>query len=187
MSNKIKFERLDDYFHAYYVEGLHDRLVKYKDSLVKEFMDNYKEFFKERKVNVTCEIKEFNDEFMPLMYYIVENYYEADEAWKHTTFGTYLQDNKRQINQFHTHWSQTTLSSVMYIDPLEKDEGGELELWFPPAPAWKFQPEKDYIYFFPSWVLHRPVEQKVDKKRICMNWGYQCNKRPIHKISADRW
>ena len=48
-------------------------------------------------------------------------------------------------------------------------------------------PEPDYIYFFPSWVLHRPLPQNTDKDRICINWGIESSKRPIHKITGDRW
>ena len=187
MSEKIKFIDFGTYFHGYQVEGLHDRLKKHKKDLIKEFKEEYKDWWKIGSTNVSCNIKEFNDEFAPLMYYIVKEYYLVDETWLNIPFGTYIQNKDRQVNHLHTHWHQTTISSVMYIDPLEPGEGGELEIWTPPDDPVHWTPQKDYVYFFPSWLLHRPLPQKVDKTRLCLNWGYNCSKRPIHKLTGYRW
>ena len=48
-------------------------------------------------------------------------------------------------------------------------------------------PEKDVIYTFPSWLNHKPLPQTTDTPRYSINWGYNCNLRPIHKLTGDRW
>lgn len=185
-NSKIQFSWVHKYVHSYHVEGLHDRLSKYKSELTKEFLEKYKELAVLGINNVTTRIKEFEDEFAPLLYHIVNKYYLVDEAYNHISFGTYIQDKDRQMNYFHHHWEQTTMSSTMYIDPLKSDEGGGLQFRIGEEII-NVLPEKDYIYFFPSWLQHRPAPQTVKSPRICMNWGYNCNLRPIHKISGDRW
>jgi hypothetical protein len=183
----ITFDSYHPYLHAYHIKGLHDRLLKYKSELIKEYLENYKELFALGINNVTTRIQEFEDEFAPLLYHIVNKFYVVDENWIHTSFGTYMQDKDRQMNVLHNHWEQTTLSSVMYIDPLDPEEGGGVEFSIPPEDPLELNPKKDYIYFFPSWVSHRPLEQKTKTPRICINWGYNCSLRPIHKLTGQRW
>jgi hypothetical protein len=66
-------------------------------------------------------------------------------------------------------------------------EGGGIEFFFHQNHLITILPEPNHIYFFPSWVLHRPLPQNTDKDRICINWGVESSKRPIHKLTGDRW
>jgi hypothetical protein len=85
------------------------------------------------------------------------------------------------------HYTTSTIASTTYINPLEKDEGGGIEFFFHQNHLITILPEPNHIYFFPSWVLHRPLPQNTDKDRICINWGVESSKRPIHKLTGDRW
>jgi hypothetical protein len=88
---------------------------------------------------------------------------------------------------FHNHYEFGSITATLYLDPPKEEEGGGLELFFHEHEKVIVNPRKDYIYFVPSWVLHRPLPQTTNKIRHCLNWGYECSKRPIHKLTRDRW
>ena len=75
----------------------------------------------------------------------------------------------------------------MYLNPPLPNEGGGLEFYFHDDGREIIYPNKDEIYFFPSWVLHKPLPQTSNKVRYCLNWGYDCSNRPIHKLTNTRW
>ena len=99
----------------------------------------------------------------------------------------YYQDKETFQSVFHNHYDDLTLTATTYIDPLDSDEGGEIQFYSHQHNIISISPEIDCIYFFPGWLLHRPLPQNTNKKRICINWGVDCNNRPIHKLTGDRW
>lgn len=182
----INFIKGTDYLHIYYVPGLNDKLKVYKDVLIKEFFER-RENKQEVNANIITSNLDFQNECEKDFYKIVEEYYLVDSNWNFQNFGIYVQTKENFRDVFHHHQRQSTIIATTYIDPFEEEEGGELELWNVHEDPIKIVPLKDHIYFFPAWLPHRPLPHKVDKTRVCLNWGYNCAKRPIHKITGDRW
>lgn len=181
------FQQIQTYLHAYYVPNLHNELSKYKEKLLKEFEEWYegKRAFKEN--NYMTRNREFQLKFEKYFYDIIDKYYIVDDTWQIQSFGIYVQDDKEFVDDLHIHQQQATITATTYIDPCEPEEGGQLELWNIMTSPITISPQKDYIYFFPSWLPHRPLQQTRKSPRICLNWGYDCLNRPIHRLTGDRW
>ena len=73
--------------------------------------------------------------------------------------------------------NKNTLSSTMYLNPPNPGEGGELSFMYSEVDIFNLLPQKDTIYFFPSWVMHKPLPQSKSEIRHCLNWGYNCSKK----------
>jgi hypothetical protein len=82
-----------------------------------------------------------------------------------------------------------TICGVMYLD-LPRI-GGEIEFIEYPDRGEnnpiKIKPQEDKIYLFPSWLYHRPLPHISPITRICINFGYVSNSRPILKNYGIRW
>ena len=187
--NDIKFKWFSDYMHMYYVPNLHDDIVKFKDKILDEFGQHNPLNIEEGKIVINCPIqnKEINNYFQNLFHKILHQYYSVGEAWRGSTIGAYSQNDKSGTSEFHTHIKANLITGLTYIDPPNKNEGGELEIWDFPYNPIKITPEKNIVYFFPSWLVHRPLPQKSSLTRISINWGYDSYTRPIHKMTGDRW
>lgn len=182
----IRFSRLDKYIHTYYIEGLNDILSKQSEFLINE-VRGFDEGWDKKSLNFHTENKVINQDLVSLLYKIVENNYLIDIPWRHSDPGIYWQNKETYQSLYHNHYTTSTIASTTYINPLEKDEGGGIEFFFHQNHLITILPEPNHIYFFPSWVLHRPLPQNTDKDRICINWGVESSKRPIHKLTGDRW
>ena len=186
---KIEFFKIGDYIHQYYVEGLHDRLQSFQPLLDKTFDDGIKNpILSQGRANFDIIDKEFHNVFDEIFYFIINKFYLVDKNWSNMRFGVYKQDKNHHQHIYHTHITQTTLTAVTYLNPPNTiKEGGGLDLILPPELPQIINVKKDFIYFFPSWLLHRPVPQTISTPRYSINWGYNCSKRPIHKLTGERW
>jgi len=185
--NNIKFIKLHNYIHSYEVEGLDKFLSLYE----KEFDLTYSNFESRRNVGKTFNEYILNPNItIPLnnlLLSIIDRFYIVDEAWENKDFMLYSQTDKDNKPIFHNHYNVFSIASTMYLNAPNKEEGGGLEFFFNEGDKPIIQPRKDVIFFFPAWSLHRPLAHKGEKIRHCINWGYECSKRPIHKLTGDKW
>jgi len=104
----------------------------------------------------------------------------------------YVQNNKETLNDWHNHIITSTLSATCYLDTPK--EGGELVFIDPLILSeniedtyFKIKPEENKLYVFPSWIMHKPLPQKDEKYRVCINLEWYCKQRPISKTSYKVW
>jgi len=187
--NKITFTQYNSYIHIYHVEGLNNMLSSQKDYIVNEFniLSKIGGGFPKFQYNFRTQNKVINKNLTSLFKKIINTYYLIDISLKYIHPMIYYQDKEKFKSIFHNHYNDLTLAATTYIDPLNKGEGGELQFYAHENEIISISPEIDCIYFFPGWMLHRPLPQNTNKKRICINWGVDCNNRPIHKLTGDRW
>lgn len=183
----VKFERFNQYIHGYHVEGLHDKISKFKEEILKDYWKDKEELFKMDSYNTPLRNWELRTNLNKLCFNIVRHYYSVDEGWSNSNFGIYVQTKDSYKNLFHHHYNSCTITCTFYIDPPKHEEAGALELMMDNAKAFSLQPEKDFIYLFPAWISHRPTPHTSDIERVCFNWGYDCLQRPVHKLIGDRW
>ena len=134
--------------------------------------------------------RDFYDDLRPVFYGILDHYYVLSETWEDKVVGIYVQDPKHSRPIRHNHSKDGVLTATFYIDPIEnEEEGGGLEFYLGSGEhdSFTIYPKKDVIYIFPAWALHSPLPQTREQPRICLNWGYDCAQRPIHKLTGDRW
>jgi len=179
-----QFILISDYFHAYEIPGLHDDLLKYKEEMINKYNSTP---LSPNTFNMYFDNVEFDMKYQTLFINITHKYYVVDNNWNKNGFGIYLQDNKINTSAFHTHIDKNTITAVTYIDPPIANEGGGLEIFDPQRGFVVIQPVKDRIYFFPSWMIHRPIAQSSNIPRISINWGYRCSLRPVHKLTGNIW
>ena len=188
IDTQVKFWRKDDYIHQYYVEGIHDKL---QECLPIDYLE--KEYNQQKEGMNFNNIANFKIDLNRVMWLdnicrsIIQRYYLVDKYFQQIYFMAYYQSSSDNRSIWHSHIDVSTILATIYINPTKEGEGGELELFHPFEGPMKIQPEKDQIYVFPSWMLHRPLPQTREEPRICLNWGYVSSMRPIHKLTADRW
>jgi len=192
LNQPIQFRQISDAFHEYHIPNLHDNVIKYKDRIIKESRpvknsDEYNPNPPDHQVVNRLISQDIDDEFQKIFHTILNQFYIVGPSWSHFVCGVYIQNNKDGVYEYHSHVKQNSLTGLFYIDPPKQDEGGELEIWDLPDAPLKIQPEKDSVYFFPSWLVHRPLPQTSPTTRISINWGYVCDNRPVHRLTGDRW
>jgi len=184
----VTFHKFNDYLHTYYVPGLHDSLIPYKGKVMEVFEESHPRKTKSPDANISFIDNEFNDIYQTLLYGIVNKYYIVDNTWEGCAFAIYSQNNEDSINDLHCHINNHSLVCTFYIDPPNSNEGGELEIWDNEIQKFKsIKISKDYIYFFPGWLLHRPLPQTSTIPRVCFNWGYRSSLKPLHRLTGDIW
>jgi hypothetical protein len=129
---------------------------------------------------------EFNDRIKEL----IEKYYIVEPTKYDISFNLYVQNKEKSVNYWHNHiHSPMTICGVMYLDVPK--EGGEIQFMHYPDYGEKnpliVKPKEDKIYIFPSWLYHKPMPQKSNIERICINFGYISNSRPIVKNWGILW
>lgn len=189
---KIGFIQLNSYLHAYCIPGLHSFLERYEDFFMLTYQRGIEKAQENSSANVILDIdskisKKLNDILQKIAY----KYYNIIPTLStFGGFGVYVQDNKDNVSVFHNHIHQTSMTATLYLNPIiDKNGGGELEFFRLPLSDEKtiLIPEKDWVYFFPSWVYHRPLPQISKRPRICLNWGIETENRIIHKLTRDKW
>jgi len=119
---------------------------------------------------------------------IITNYYAGPHAVD-SRINLYIQDNtvNEKRLRFHNHMdSPGNLSLVFYMNIPE--ENGEISFkFFPYEEDFKIKPKLNKVYVFPSWVYHKPNKHEDNINRLCFNWIYPGNIRPIHKILGNLW
>ena len=184
--NNIEFLHIDQYIHAYRVKGLHDFLLQKKNEFDKLWL-NFKNKPNREVYNEVISDPNINKVLQPLLLKITHEYYMVDSKFRDFSLSLYSQTSDEYNSVYHNHYDSSTLTCTIYLNPPNQGEGGELSFLFTENDVFEILPEKDTIYFFPSWVMHKPLPQTSKEVRHCLNWGYNCSKRPIHKLTGDRW
>jgi len=182
----IKFSRFHRYIHIYHLEGLNNWLQSEKNLLIKESKNDK---ISGEVVNYRTTSELINHGFNSLLTDIALQYYHvgSNVDWSEVAPMVYYQTKEEGVNKFHHHYFSSTITATTYIDPMDKEHGGGLELFLHDTFRPIIYPEPDCIYFFPSWVLHKPLPHFIDTPRLCINWGLDCLLRPIHKLTGDKW
>ena len=186
--NNISFKQINTFIHVYHIPYLHDYLLSFKEYFIFEFKK-----FKE----VTENLGDYDgnnlilseEKIYKIFETIINKHYIVDSNWEvGKNIGIYLQIQtpKSNKNTYHNH-TPSAIAATTYINPPLENEGGELQLYLHEHQQVKLSLEKDCLYFFPGWMMHRPLPQNTTKERICINWSYDSSKRPIHKLTGDRW
>lgn len=173
--------------HLHEVDFIYsDKIKEYESYIFRE----YEEFLKKdlRGNDFFINNRELSDWFNQKLNKIVKKYYHVSSPF-HDNLGlrAYIQTNTPTNSFFHSHIHQPgVICGVMYYN-IPK-EGGEFEIFDSPhEPPFKIKPKLNKVYFFPNWLYHRPTPQKDDISRICLNWIYNSNVRPISKNLGEKW
>ena len=190
MVDNIEFKIFSKLVHTYKVPGLNDRLIKYKDELVKEG-ENYQND-KNESLNFLLKNNILSENLFNTFSQIAHKYYNIDNTYDPRKIINVYYQTKKQTNNFFHHHCEASIVGTTYIDPHLIEEGGELEFLekfvnVDTPIQYKIKPEKDYIYMFPGWLLHQPLPHASNFPRICFNWVHIGSKRPVNKISGDIW
>lgn len=175
-------------FEVYF--PFHDEVKSlYKDKMVDTYNNEIEEYEKNGGHNVPFREKEFidfiSDKYKTALGGIFE--YEKQEEIRCEPW-LYVQTVKKSTNYWHNHiHAGTSITSTFYLDPPEKSgEGGEIELFVMPQfsgntenTTVKYLPKRDHIYFFPSWLMHKPLRHNTDTTRVCVNTDFYTEKKPI--------
>ena len=181
------FHQIQEWLHAYYVEGLNDMLSPLTPSLINEFKEEEIDF-KTKPNNFPIKEPVIYEKLVPMFFSIVDYFYLVDKnPWLINDPMLYYQDNENFASVFHQHYDLSQITAVTYIDPPKKEDGGGIEFFYHDNMKVTLHPLPNYIYYFPSWLLHRPLPQTTSKPRLCINWCYEGSTRPIHKKTGDRW
>ena len=185
MKYSIQFYKHSAYLHLYHVKGLHQDLL---ERFPIDFHEEGKETIKNIDAVANYPIDPHKGKFVSdIIDFIIEEYYVIDKKFDNIACGGYYQTDKEYTSQFHNHIMNSTITGTAYINPTKPGEGGELEMIFPNYQKIKYQPQEDIISLFPSWMLHRPLPQTRKEPRICLNYCFNSVKRPIHKMTGDKW
>lgn len=95
----------------------------------------------------------------------------------------YCQNDTYSSPFSHCHIETSTINAVTYCDV--PSEGGALELEIL-GETIELVPEPNKIYFFPYWVVHRPLPQKDKEWRLCINLEFYDINRALRK-NGVRW
>lgn len=153
------------------------------------------QYYKSRKKNRSNPekiIQSYNFPYINSKYnaFIVKKYFEILKKYyivsAHSDVpnpNIYYQNNSDYASVYHIH-RDSKIASVFYIDPPEGD--GNIEFRHK-GNTFEVETKKDVIYFFPNWLEHRPLPQKNEKDRVCVNIDYSTNGKVISKINGQMW
>ncbi len=186
--NNVSFKQINNFIHAYHIPHLHDYLLSFKKKFVEEFYRS-RETMDPQRVEDENNLIYLEKDIYNIFENITRRYYMVDSNWQvDKIIGIYIQtQNSGSTKQIYHNHAPSAIVATTYIDPPLENEGGELQLYLHERQQVKLSPKKDCLYFFPGWMMHRPLSQNTSKERICINWSYDSAKRPIHKLTGDRW
>lgn len=164
-------------------------------SLIEGYKSNQEKYYSEERKGYDTPI--FNNEIsnpiisqiteIILKEFITDYNFIMDTGALLGSLRLYIQDNKFYKSEYHNHISSPgNICSVFYLN-IPK-EGGELSF-----SSSKFKeeiiikPRENKIYFFPKWLDHKPLPQEDPTPRLCFNWDYPGNTRPIVKYTKANW
>lgn len=121
---------------------------------------------------------------------VVSKIFTVEKLLLPPTYNLYVQNNKTTTFDLHNHvHTPASICGVFYANLPQ--HGGELEIIHfplnPPENPIKFKPKPNKIYFFPPWLYHKPSPQKDESPRICINFNYHTNNKPIVKGEGILW
>lgn len=183
----MKFIRHNPFFHEYDFP-VSKVLEKYKSELIETFKNTS---LPKDVHNVVIENPKIYEYLVPNFYKLIQYWYNVPPPIGYVNIALYVQNSVKSTNIFHSHIDKgvntTSLTATFYLHDLKENEGGEIQIAIPPDPPLTIPTQKDKIYLFPNWLLHRPLPQTSKKMRICFNWGYISDKKFIHRLSGDAW
>lgn len=101
----------------------------------------------------------------------------------------YIQDDKDFASVWHRHCYTQMMCGLVcstYLNP--PSEGGKFEfIGDDPNNSIRLTPEKDKLYVFPNWLLHRPLPQKDSTTRFCLTYQYVYDRRISHPKTDILW
>ena len=175
------FKRIHPYLHEYDFP-YHDYIKEFKSEILEAY-----EVQKHQATSYDIEIHNpvLEKFLIEKLLKITHKNYIVGERRIECGIRAYIQNNEYYMSKFHNHAAVPgNICCVFYIDIPKV--GGELEFHFGEYKV-KIKPEKDKIYFFPIWAYHKPLPQEDEETRICFNWSYGGNIRPINLITSEPW
>ena len=163
-------------------------LEKHKDSLFQAYVESRKTLYKGN--DFTLINSPINHYFNQKIKNLIEDNFYLNHTNVDIGLNLYVQDNENNASIFHNHsHTPSSICGVFYYN-IPK-EGGEFEVFdYPNHPienSIQFKPQEDKIYVFPPWLYHRPLPQKDKTPRLCINFQYIGDSRPIMKKFGFIW
>jgi len=171
-----------------------DIVAEHKDKMLAKFIDDKIDNERGKGYNTDYGDKNFDREIAKRFIRAIDDNFivDRDRIVEHDGyFGTlvngnfqpirswlYCQNNVHNNSVAHTHINTSSINAVTYIDV--PNDGGALELDIMGEKTY-LKPTDDRIYFFPYWVVHRPLPQTDEKWRLCINLEFFDEKRPVRK------
>lgn len=174
---------LHEFVHEYNFP-YHDYLSTFKP----ELLDNYnkEKLNNPRTTDFRISNLQILNKINPKIDKIIKTHYWVGKKLIDLGLRVYIQNNKENTSILHTHsWNPGTLAAVFYVDPPKK--GGELLFTDTTSFEFKLHPQPNKLYVFPMWLFHKPLPQQDEKYRLCFNWAYGGNTRPVHKVTGKPW
>jgi len=164
----------------------HDILQPFKEDMVKKYLEGIKNN-EGYNISYTNDVLETN--IIPRINKITNQTFNM-KIDKITCY-IYVQNNKQFFSRFHHHMKcmpnnlDPPLTASLYLDPPKV--GGEFQFLPSTIMSESFEEdliesthtvEKDKLYFFPSWWMHRPLPQEDEKYRVCLSFNIYSYDRP---------
>jgi len=174
----------------------HNILHPYKDDMIKKYLDQVKTSGG-YNVSYTSDVIETN--IIPRIKTIVRETFGLKDVSNVECF-MYVQNNKQFVSQFHHHMKcepyhlDPPLTASIYLDPPKV--GGEFQFLPSTICPESFEEdllkntntvEKDKLYFFPSWWMHRPLPQEDETYRVCLSFNIYSYSRPEFLPGKVMW
>tara|TARA_R110000803_G_C11829467_1_gene303081 strand:+ start:62 stop:619 length:558 start_codon:yes stop_codon:yes gene_type:complete len=166
-------------------------LKPYIKDILQDYEYNKKQFPTKLTTDITLDpnipvIKQITKELEQL---VQENYYMGKPMGE-SILNVYIQNDKSNTSKLHDHTEGFgTINGVFYLNPPK--EGGEILFRHLENTEWgselKLKPKMDKIYLFPYYLPHKPLPQTSPNPRLCFNYTYPSNDRPVHKHSRINW
>ena len=128
--------------------------------------------------------------FSPKINKVIHDLFIVDNTTSDILFNLYIQQNSLNKGNYHNHIHLKASICGVFYTKIPK-EGGEFSIIHPPTFTYEkpliIKPQINKIYLFPSWLYHRPLPQKDETPRICININYLSLHRPIVKGYNIMW
>jgi hypothetical protein len=162
-------------------------LRNYKEELLGDFLNNTNANGARDMALIESPICDY---FEDKIKHIIEDNFHLNHTKYPVQFNLYAQNHENFGSNFHTHsHSPSSICGVFYLDIPQ--EGGEFEIFHYPYISidkpFRFKPQEDKLYLFPPWLHHRPLPQKDKEYRICINFNYVGDSRPMLKSLGNIW
>jgi len=164
-------------------------LENHKESIIQEYLIRKQENPNLTDVHITPTIPDIKKICTDLNR-LVQKYYYTGDPLGEASLRVYVQTNEFNTSKLHDHIAMLgTIQGVFYLNPPKK--GGELKFRYLENKEWGketiIQPQINKLILFPYWLPHVPLPQQDSTPRLCFNWVYTNNQRPIHKFTGDVW
>lgn len=134
------------------------------------------------------DIKPITNFIIPKLNKIVEDNFYVGKKYEDDGLRVYVQEgsNEKHASTLHNHAHRAgNMCGIFYLNI--PTEGGEFHVLNPPYLDEFIKIEINKVYLFPIWLMHRAMPHKDNIKRICFNWVYGGNIRPINKYTGNLW